>query len=194
MKKEEIYLSESFEIFLSYLYGKNNYHQYATGAKSNFEWKETIDKVLDSIESSIQNTLEVSDKAHKDNLLFLCQDTRKRISNSSDLNDLNEKTILGFIKLVFYLIGDRPEHNDLLKVNKPEHWKLNSHRQIMYYQSNEHKVSLIIDRAPAIDQFNDGKYNKNKLLDKLHRDFSGDNRKFLDWFKNEHLDKYNELF
>jgi len=193
MKKEEIYLSDSFETFLSFLYGKQKYHQDA-GLKTISEWKERIDKIINSIEYSIINTIEISDKKHKDYLLIICQDTRELISKSLDLNDLNEKTILGLFKLIFYLIGDRPDHWDYIKVNKSKHWMLNSHRQIMYYQSNEHKVNLIINNAPSVNHLNDGKYNKKTLIDKLHHDLNSDYGKFLDWYKNEYRDKYYELY
>lgn len=193
MNNDKIFLSYSFENLLKFLYGQQNYHQ-DIGLKSFSEWKKRLKKIINSIEQSIDTTIEISDKKHKDYLLFVCKDTKDQISKAKNLNDLNEKTILGLIKLVFYLIGDRPNHWGLQKVNKPDHWKLNSHRQIMYYQSNEHKVNLIIDKSPPIDHINDGKYNRNILIEKLHMELNGNHAKFLDWYKNEYRDKYYELF
>jgi hypothetical protein len=193
MKNEEINLSDSFEILLKSLYGDSKYHQYA-GFKTSTEWKYCIEKIIKSIELSLQNTIEISDKEHKNTLIKHCTDLREKISGTNDLNELNEKIILGLMNLVFSLIGDRPDHFELKKVNSTNHWKLNKNRQLMYYQSNEHKVNLIIEKAPQIGQFSDEKYNKNFLIRKLQFDFNGNFTTFLDWYKMEHFEHYNELF
>jgi hypothetical protein len=193
MDKEFINLSDSFETLLRYLYGGHNF-RYDSGLKTCAEWKHRMIKIIDSIEFSIDKTIEISDRKHKAQLLSICKNTKEEISKVSNLNGLNEKTILGLIKLIFYLLGDRPDHFDLQKVNKSDHWRLNSHRQIMYYQNNEQKVRLIIDQAPQIDEWNDGVYNRNILIAKLHRELSGDHAKFLDWYKDEYPDKYYEFY
>lgn len=193
MEEGYINLSDSFETLLRYLYGEQNF-RYDTGLKNCTEWKLRLIKIINSIELSIDRTIEISDRNHKAQLLSICRITKEEISEANNLNDLNEKTILGLIKLIFYLIGDRPDHFGLQKVNKPDHWKLNSHRQIMYYQNNEQKVRLIIDQAPQIDEWNDGVYNRNILIVKLNRELKGDHAKFLDWYKDEYPDKYYEFY
>ena len=185
-----VFLSDSFEYLLRYLYGQN--YRFYFESITFTKWKQLLGKITNSIETSIDNTVEIIDKKHRKDMVNICRITQEQISKSENLNDLNENTILCLIKLVFYLLGEIPDHWDLEKVNKPKHWKLNSHRQIMYYQSNEHKVNLIIDNAPPIDQSNE--YNKSYLMEKLHKEFHRDYTKFLDWYIAEHKDKYYELF
>jgi hypothetical protein len=77
MDNDKIYLSDSFEIFLKYLYGQQNYHQ-DSGLKTYSEWKQRLNKIINSIERSIDSTIEISDKKHKD-YLFLSLTPQKSI-------------------------------------------------------------------------------------------------------------------
>lgn len=62
--ENKIFLSESFEILLKYLYGQQNYHCYA-GIMTYTERKQQLCKIINSIETSINNTIEITDKKHK---------------------------------------------------------------------------------------------------------------------------------
>ena len=53
MENKEIILSDSFEIFLKYLYGRRNYHQSA-GVKTIIEWRNLLMKIVNSIENKYQ--------------------------------------------------------------------------------------------------------------------------------------------
>ena len=189
--KDKIELSDSFEVLLCYLFGKQNFHHDA-GTKTIGEWRKRIDRVIKSISLSIQNTLEIVDNEHKNHLIKICDNIREKISNASDINDLNQETIVGLFNLIFYTLGDRPDHWDLNKVNKGDHWRLNTHRQVMYYQNNERKVRIIIDNAPSIDSYNDQLYNKLILMKKLHQEFGGNHTKFIEWYKENYQELYNK--
>lgn len=190
MEKETIDLSEDFESLLSLLYGKQKYHQFA-GSKTKNEWEKIILKVISSIELSIANTIENCDTGHKNYLLQLCQETKERISKSLTINELNEEIILELFKIIFNLIGDQPNHWDHNKINKTDDWKLSEHRQLMYYQSNQHKTNLIIDEAP--EDYN-GKYTRRLLIEKLNRDFKRNYSEFIDWHKENFRVMHDKLF
>jgi len=190
MEKETIYLSDGFESLLSLLYGKQKYHQF-TGLKTKNEWEKITLKVISSIELSIANTIENCDAGHKNYLLQLCQETKERISESLTIDELNEEIILELFKIIFNLIGDQPNHWDHNKINKRDDWKLSKHRQLMYYQSNQQKISLIIDEAP--EEYN-GKYTRRLLIEKLNRDYKGNYSEFLDWHKKNFREMHDKLF
>lgn len=109
------------------------------------------------------------------------------------IDQINEKVILGLIKLVFYLIGERPNHLKMYNTNHSKSWKLNSQRQILYIQSNEQKFKRIIEAAESENYNNSNGYNRNFLfrqLNTFHRDYC----KFIEWHKSEYPNEHLKLF
>lgn len=192
MDKEEILLSDSFEIFLKSLYGRKYYHQ-TSGIKSKLEWEKMILKIINSIEKSIILTIENIDSTHKTNLINDCQYIRYHISNARNLNDINEKTILGLFRLIFLFIGEKPNNWELDKPYHSNHWTLNKRRQVIYIQSAKQKAELILEKAPNNDDFEKDTFNYHSLHKKLFQDFNRDYQKFLDWIKINHTEKYLEI-
>jgi len=192
MNKEEILLSDSFEIFLKFLYGRKYYHQ-ISGFKSKLEWKKVILKIVNSIERSIILTIDNIDSTHKTNLINDCQYIRDKISKSRNLNEINEKTILGLFRLIFLFIGEKPNNWNLDKPYHSSHWTLNKRRQVIYIQSAKQKAELILEKAPNNDDFKEDTFNYHSLHKKLFYDFNGDYQKFIDWIKINHTEKYLEI-
>ena len=126
-------------------------------------------------------------------MLKECEYFKEMVSKSKDLNKINEKAILGLIKIIFELIGERPDNWELDKVNNKKHWKLNKSRQIMYIQTNKQKAEQFIKFAPVLNESNENTYNKELLRNKLFVVFNKDYQRFLEWLKVEHSDKYNEI-
>ena len=192
MDKEEILLSDSFEIFLKYLYGRKYYHQ-ISGFKSKSEWKKVILKIINSIEKSIRLTIENIDATHKTNLINDCQYIRDNISNARNLNEINEKTILGLFRLIFLFIGEKPNNWKFDKPYHSNHWTLNKKRQVVYIQSAKQKAELILEKASKNDDLREDSFNFHSLHKKLFYDFKGDYQKFIDWIKKNYTEKYLEI-
>jgi hypothetical protein len=192
MAKEEILLSDSFEIFLKFLYGSRYYHQIG-GYKSKSEWKKVILKIINSIEKSIRLTIENTDSAHKTNLINKCQYIRDKLSKARNLNEINEKTILGLFRLVFLLIGDEPNNWEFDKPYHSNHWTLNKKRQVVYIQTAKQKAELILKKASKYDDLKEDSFNYHSLHNKLFYDLNGDYQRFIDWIKKNYTEKYLEI-
>jgi hypothetical protein len=194
MNDEKIYLGDAdfFVILLKRLYGKHKFLQYCSGYKTSQQWKETINEIFIAIEKCITNTIDCDDYTHKEELLALCCIAQQEITKAKTINKINITSILYLSKLSFNLIGDMPDNWDKKKVNKNQHWQLNAHRQIIYYQSNMHKANLIIDKAPSVNESSE--YNNCSLSNKLHYDFNKDYARFIDWHKITYKEKHSELF
>lgn len=82
MGKENINLSENFQALLQHLYGIK-YHQFS-GLKENSEWKKTLLKIVNSIQRSIEITIEVIDMEHKKRLKDECEELKNNIKNAKN--------------------------------------------------------------------------------------------------------------
>jgi len=194
MNDERIFLgdADSFEILLKRLYGNRRYFQYCNGWKTSQKWQDAVIKIFIAIEKCIVNTIDCNDSAHKEELLSLCQTAQEEITKAKTINKINITSILYLSELSFNLIGDMPDNWNKKKINKNQHWQLNAHRQIIYYQSDMHKANLIIDKAPLVNE--NSEYNNCILSNKLHYDFNKDYTRFIDWHKMTYKEKHSELF
>lgn len=176
---------------LNYLFGMR-YHQY-TGLIEYSTWKKTLIKVITAIQKSIDKTITVIDADHRYRLDLECKLLKDNIKNASSIDEINEKTILGLIKLVFYLIGERPNNSHRHNTNNNKYWELNSQRQLLYFQTNKQKFNAIINNAPKEQYSNSKLYNQNLLIQKfqnLNRNFA----KFVAWHQSEYPIEHLNLF
>lgn len=111
MKNNEIIVSESFQSLLKHLFGIR-YHQYS-GLKNFSEWKETIVKIGESIQKSIEYTIDVIDSNHKKCLMDECAKFIKEINEAKSIDQINEKAIIRLTYLIFFLMGEMPNHFNL---------------------------------------------------------------------------------
>ena len=181
-------VSIEFEHYLSYLFGKSNYHGYV-GLKSISEWKKVLIKVLKALKKSITVTIESTDSQHKQRMLLLCDETEKRIANLKNIDSVNEQTILGLTSLIFEVLGGRPDNWNRITTNSENHWRLNRKRQISYCQSFSQKANIILDEA-----YRQSHDNFTEMHKTLYRKFVGNERKFCEWYKETHPNKYLSLF
>jgi hypothetical protein len=187
-------ISDSFQITLRFLFGDRN-HRYDSDYATLRDWKSKIMKILKSIETSIEQTIDTVDNQHKRHLLTICNDTKTQVKESKSFDEINEKSINGLVNIVFNLIGERPDNWEMSRVNNKKHWRLNSQRQILYIQNPEQKVDIIIKNAFRMHELNETEeYNHQLLINKLKKDFNNNEIKFLEWYKKHHNEKYIELF
>lgn len=189
--EDKINLELNFEYLLSNLFGKKNYHGY-TGLKTTDEWLSNLIEIIDYIEKSIENSIETTDSFHKRQLHSLCNRTKESIENSKGINQINQNTIIGLVKLIFELIGQYPDNWNLSRLNHKQHYELNKYRQIVYNQTDEQRYYYILrlsethlrDKIPSYAQLiNIFSYECNK-------DYSN----FIKWFKKNHSNYYMEIF
>lgn len=146
------------------------------------------------IEKSIDITISNIDAKHKQDLKSSIEEIIKSIHSSDDLDELNQKIILGLFKMIMLFIGEIPDNYHLKKLNKTSHYSLNKNRQIVYLQTDEQKVKMIINNATQYDSDDTQSHNEYHLIKKLNEDFRGNYSRFLDWYRMEHTEKYLSLF
>lgn len=191
-KTESVYLNLDFEHLLSNLYGKSTTHG-IVGMKDKTTWLKTILKVLSSIEKAINQSIETNDINHKNELSFLCYKTKENVEKASNINSINLEVISGLVKIIFILLGQMPNNWFKKIVNRPDSWKLNDFRTIIYTQNYTQKANLIIYLSDK-SAYNEGLPHKNDLNLILYKDFQNNNQKFVDWFKQNYPNNYLKMF
>jgi hypothetical protein len=191
-EKDSIYVPISFEFLMSSLFGKTNYHGYVGSVRQSI-WKKDLIKIVKYIKKSIiinANT----DHFHKSELIKTCNTIEEKIKKSKSFDEINLETIEGFIRLVFLLLGNMPNHWDRKSPYLDKFWELDGHRTLIYSQSDEQKVYLIINLVDIRKQFSIKVEDYENLSSLFYKRFRENASEFLSWFKDSYPETYCQIF
>jgi hypothetical protein len=126
-------------------------------------------------------------------LIYLCECLDEKISKAKSLNDINVGFVETYVKLVFTLLGDFPDHWRRKSPYADRFWELDGHRTISFSQTDEQKAALVINLVDIEKEISvDLKEHKN-----MHEAFWACSRnptKFIKWLKTEYPRVYCEIF
>jgi len=188
---ESIAFSLSFEHFLSRLFGKPRYHA-TTGIRyTTAEWRQELLRIARSIRRAITINVRATDRSHRTELLERCRSVERALEDSTSINDLNLVMIQHLSEISFLLMGASPNHWDAIHPPGPNGWKLSALRNVVYSQTPEQRVQLVLDFALRHDS-----KLYNQMLDYLASIGTNPNRidVFLKWVGQKHDALYKALF
>jgi hypothetical protein len=185
-------LSLQFENMLSLLFGKVNHHGHV-GYMSKSAWRKTLLKIINAMEKSIKQNMNFTDENQKAEVDNIIKQLKSKISISKTLNQTNHDTILGFVKLIFNILGRFPYNWEKKNTSRAELWKLNEFRTLRYTQNFNQKASLIIHLSEYTD-YNEGLPPKRDLQKKLCIVFKNNEAEFVEWFKKHYPNTYLKIF
>jgi len=189
--KESVCVPITYEYMMSHLFGKQNYHGHV-GTLTKSSWKKDLRKINKYIKKSIDvNVLTAS--YHKGMLIYLCECLDEKISKSKTLNDINVGFVETYVRLIFSLLGNFPDHWRSKAPYADRFWELDGHRTINFSQTDEQKAALVINLVDIKQAIN----VELKDHENMHEVFwaCGSNpTKFIQWLKAEHPRVYCEIF
>jgi|SRR2546425_4424025 len=144
---DSIAFSLSFEHFLSRLFGKSRYHSTTGIRHTTAEWRQELLRIGRSVRRSITINVRATDHSHRDELLERCMSVEQALEDSTTINDLNLVMIQHLAEVSFLLMGAVPDHWDAIHPPGPNGWKLSGFRNVVYAQTPEQKVQLVLDFA-----------------------------------------------
>lgn len=184
----------SFSHLIHNLYGSKDYrlihiHHDFDDAKKYFL------KIIKSITYAIEETINITDNHHKQELLDTINGAEKSIKSSKDFNSLDQQMISLQSELLFLLIGCMPHRWQEEKViNYRKIWKLDGCRQIQYVQNSNQKSNVILC-AVQDEKYKDtfGSWS-DFLYDIYFLQCHNDPDKLIVWFKENHPQIYYDIF
>jgi hypothetical protein len=191
MKREDqfVQIPLSVEHFLSYMFGKNSTHGLA-GSSSKSDWTKLCKKLILHLEKYVEQNI-YTDRIHLQRIKL--QIDALRASLSVKVGPARDPLLFAaFCKLCLLLMGDLPDHWRKKVVNRPEYFRLNPRRSLLYVQSRQQKVNLIL-RECTRGQFS-GKFTDDKSEQIQRNAWNMDNGEFLEWFQKSYLDIHLMLF
>ncbi len=189
--KDNVYVPLSYEYMMSHLFGKHHYHGHV-GSHSKSSWKKDLRKINKYIEKSININVQ-TDSYHKGMLLYLCDCLDEKVSKAKSINEINVSFVETYVRLIFTLLGNFPDHWRRKAPYADRFWELDGHRSLSFSQTDEQKAALVInlvDIKKAINVELEGHEN-------MHEAFWACNSnptKFINWLKAEHPRVYCEIF
>jgi len=193
MDKKFIKTDLFFSLLIKQLYGNKEYLNVKSSITLTTAKKYYI-KLIRSIRFAIQETITITDKEHKLELLNTINDLEKCVKSSKSIEQADQLMITFQSQLIFLLIGNLPYHGQEEQVvNKREIWKLDSLRQIQYVQTNEHKKKLIFKAVKGKYRDKFGEWG-DFMTDVYWKQCDNNSDKLIEWLKTNHIDIYTELF
>lgn len=189
-----VFVPDVTEYFFRSVFGREKYHQRLSPDISLSSWKKELSKLFKHLKKFIAVNVDSTDKQHYTKLIEYCDLAFEVISISKGKDELNISILTLLFKINFLLIGDMP-YNEKIR-NSRGLWKLDRFRKINYCQTFEQKFELIMDKYDLRKEPGGSDFKKSfqyELILKLH-EFKQDYAKFLEWFRENHRQKYDELF
>jgi len=157
------------------------------------DYKKHILKMIDTIKSSIAQTITAVDNHHLKQLLIQIENCKIEIKKAKSFELLFSIIITFQAKLIISFIGELPDNFGKRKVtNQPANWQLNTYRQIGYTQSREQKFELL-RKLFKEGQLSDIYKNYSEAVVEYQRDhLKGED--LYNWFKRSYPQKYIEIF
>ena len=175
----------SFSHLIHNLYGDEDYrlikssHDFADARKYFL-------KIITSLEFAIEETIEIIDNHHKQEMLDTINRFKESIRLSKSFESLDQEMISFQSELIFLLIGFMPHRWQQKKViNYRRIWKLDGYRQIQYIQNSNHKTNIIFGAVQGKYKEKFGSWDEflhNIYFNQCHNDPD----ELILWFKKNH--------
>jgi hypothetical protein len=182
-----------FSLLIKRLYGNKDYMNIKS-SNNVPDAKKYYIKIICSIRFAIVETITITDKEHRQELLETLNSFEKGIRSSKTFDEIDQLMITLQSEVIFLLIGNLPNRVMEQKViNRQAIWKLNNIRQIQYIQTNEQKRNLIFKAVKGKYSERFGEYGNFKteiFIMKCH----ANSEELIEWLKINHVDIYTELF
>ncbi len=182
-----------FSTLVENLFGTKDYkriksHNDKTSAKRYYL------KIIKSVKFAIEETVTLTDNAHKEELTRTIQDFISSIKEANSLDELDQRMIALQSELIFLLIGFFPRRLGSEKIiNKRSLWKLDLYRQIQYTQTTDQKKNIIFKAVQGKYQGRFG--NWSDFVTKIYSEqCKSTPQTLIDWVKANHPDIYLDLF
>ena len=103
-------------------------------------WKRYVNKLFNSIEISVRETVEVADEIWFEDLDELITLGKEHVKVAKSADELFAALSATLARIVFHQLGYLPQHTMVGKVTlAKDHWKLNPERTVQYIQSKLQK-------------------------------------------------------
>lgn len=182
-----------FSLLIKQLYGNKDYLSVKSFITATAAKKYYI-KIMRSIRFAIQETIEITDKEHRQELLKTLNDLESCFKSSKTIEQTDQLMITFQSQLIFLLIGNLPYNGQEEQfINKSDNWKLHSLRQIQYVQTNQQKKNLIFKAVKGKYRDRFGEWG-DFMTDVYWRQCANDSDKLIEWLKKNHIDIYTDLF
>lgn len=188
-RKTEISLS----FLIHQLYGEQDYRRIKS-YNSPSSAKKYYLKIIMSIRFAVQETITVTDRNHKTELLQTIERYEGYLKKTKSFEELDQLMITFQTELILLLIGLVPNRWRVKRViNKRDLWKLDSYRQIHYTQTIEQKKNLIFKAVQGKYQERFGDWGD--FVTKIYwGQCNSKPESLIDWLKLNHVDIYLDLF
>ncbi len=188
---DSIAYSLGFEYFMSRLFGKSRYHSTTGIPPTAAMWRKELLRIAVIIRQAVSANVKATDRLHREELLDRCNSVQTALRAAKGINELNLAMIQHLAEVSFLLMGGLPSNWKGSHVSGPRGWKLDAVRSVVYFQTPEQKVQLILDQAR--------RHNRtlhDQMMDQLFRLRTNPNRigVFLKWVRQNHEDFYLTLF
>ena len=187
---KEVTVSYDFEHLLSNLFGKNRYHGFV-GTHKVARWKGELTKVVRAIQRTVKINVDTDD-FHRRDIVDCCERTIPSLKAAQTSNEVNTVMIEFAIKTIFMLLGHLPDNWDKKSISNPKLWRLDTFRKLAYIRTPEQRANLVLSLTDRYG-YSDRLPKWRDLLLKRHTEFKGDPVKFLEWFKQNYRDVYDEI-
>ena len=191
MKREKDFIQIPLQVehFLSNMFGKDSTHGLA-GSSTKSDWTRLCKRLISHLEKYIEQNV-YTDRIHMNRIQM--QIGNLRASLAANVRSAREPLLFTtFCKLCLLLMGDLPNHWRKKVVNRSKYFRLNQRRSLIYIQSRQQKVNLIV-RECTDGQFA-GRFSDDKKEQMRRNTSKMDNDEFLEWFQNSHMALHLELF
>jgi len=182
-----------FSTLIENLYGTKDYKKIKS-YNNIVSAKKYFLKIVKSIKFAIEETLTLTDRVHKEELLRTILETESTVKNAKSFDELDQQMIAKQSELIFLLIGFFPRRLGSDKIiNKRNQWKLDLYRQIQYTQTIDQKKNLIFKAVQGKYQSRFG--NWGDFVTKVYsRQCKSRPETLIQWIKENHPDIYLDLF
>lgn len=134
-------------------------------------WRHYAIKLIDAIEISIEESIEIKDEAWLSQIKENLEHGRKLVRTAKTIEEVISNLSVTLLRQVFLQIGNFPKRkNEKLVSLKRENWRLNSYRSVLYIQSPKQVEKLFWDQQQKelggekqIELFGKFKRSKSKL-------------------------------
>lgn len=201
MPTDKVQVAE-IESFLSFLFGKWSTHlPQEISLKS---WKKYCKKLIDHLDQYISANV-VTDLPHQKAIDAALEKGKRAVTSS---NAREPMLVASLAELCFLLLGDRPNHWNRRRVNRPEHFMLDTFRTVNYSRSPKQRANWIIKQyferrlteerqLAAVKPGYKGEAEKiHRLLDKYYDRYDRPKKhaEFVRWFRGAYPKEYRQLF
>ena len=172
------------EHFFSDLFGKQSTHGLADSV-SKETWKAYRTKLVTHLQRYIEANVPFSDNSHRREAEFAFGRLQAALRSQQD-----HLVVIGLIRICMVLMGGRPNHWHLRRVNNQKHFVLDRYRSVSITQSPKQKARLILDKFAFASARNKEMTESFDL--EVKPPFAP--QKIIEWLRENYPEDYLEMF